>query len=485
MKKIITILTGSTVALGTFGFSALPALAAPITVYDAIPSSLAPNYPSQPFQAQQTNEFGDYVHLAGTDRNLESVTVTMVNWALASTPANQTFCATAGNCDSTGYFWPITVNVYANTLNANDVPTTLLGTKTATVHIPWRPVGDPTCPDTGYGAGFAYRAGDGQCYNGIASNVTIDMTSLGLTLPNDVIVGFAYNTQTYGSPPVGVDGPYNSLNIAVPANSSATVGIDDSSTSVFWNTNTQSYYTNSLCVAGTFCKDTNWTDSSGTTSYGTVAFSIAVTPPAPDSCTLVSDESTKVGTNPAVFSWVHSAWTHALDNISAHWIWNAFYATPGANDEVVTFTKTFYLAGTPSSVSLDIAADNYYSVLVNGSPASCDGSQLDNFSAPDTCNITSLVHSGSNTLNFTVTNAGGYGTDPQSNPGGLDYAVHIKGAMCTEPPPPVPASKDQCKMDGWRTLVDSDGHSFKNQGDCVSFVATGGKNKADTHGKTH
>jgi hypothetical protein len=35
---------------------------------------------------------------------------------------------------------------------------------------------------------------------------------------------------------------------------------------------------------------------------------------------------------------------------------------------------------------------------------------------------------------------------------------------------PLPASKDECKNGGWRIFT------FKNEGDCVSFVATGGKN---------
>jgi hypothetical protein len=34
-----------------------------------------------------------------------------------------------------------------------------------------------------------------------------------------------------------------------------------------------------------------------------------------------------------------------------------------------------------------------------------------------------------------------------------------------------PTDKDQCKQGGWQTFG-----IFKNQGDCVSFVATGGKN---------
>jgi hypothetical protein len=45
-----------------------------------------------------------------------------------------------------------------------------------------------------------------------------------------------------------------------------------------------------------------------------------------------------------------------------------------------------------------------------------------------------------------------------------DYVV-------TDAQPPLPTSKDQCKKGGWRTYG-----IFKNQGDCVSFVATGGKN---------
>ena len=39
--------------------------------------------------------------------------------------------------------------------------------------------------------------------------------------------------------------------------------------------------------------------------------------------------------------------------------------------------------------------------------------------------------------------------------------------------PPLPTSKDQCKTGGWRNYPD-----FKNEGACVSFVATGGKNAA-------
>jgi hypothetical protein len=44
-------------------------------------------------------------------------------------------------------------------------------------------------------------------------------------------------------------------------------------------------------------------------------------------------------------------------------------------------------------------------------------------------------------------------------------------------PPPAPTSKDQCKNEGWRDF----GSTFKNQGDCVSYLATHGRNQPSGH----
>jgi DNA-binding beta-propeller fold protein YncE len=43
--------------------------------------------------------------------------------------------------------------------------------------------------------------------------------------------------------------------------------------------------------------------------------------------------------------------------------------------------------------------------------------------------------------------------------------------IAVSPPRRRPATKDECNKGGWRNFP-----GFKNQGDCVSFVATGGKN---------
>ena len=233
-----------------------PSLPSPTTVYDAIPSPLPPNTASLGFQATQTSEFGDYVHLAGTSRILNSVTVMMSDWALYSDYS--TDARYAG--DSANWTHPITVNVYSNHLDANGVPDTLLATKTETISIPWRPEADPTCSTP-----TAWRAGDGQCYNGFAFNAEFNLSSLSATLPDDVIVGVAFNTQSYGAAPMVVVGPYNSLNVGVPSSQTATVGNDDSANNVYWDTTFPSY------TAG-FREDTGWAPN------GTVAMKITASP---------------------------------------------------------------------------------------------------------------------------------------------------------------------------------------------------------------
>jgi len=54
----------------------------------------------------------------------------------------------------------------------------------------------------------------------------------------------------------------------------------------------------------------------------------------------------------------------------------------------------------------------------------------------------------------------------------LAFAALGQAAAQPPPPPqPLPTTKEQCFNGGWQTFK-----IFKNQGDCVSFVATKGKN---------
>ncbi len=265
IKRILSAASAS-----VFMALAIPAAAfavTPTTVYDATPNPLPPNVASLGFQATQTSEFGDYVHLGGTDRNLNTVTVTMSDWALFSDySSNATY---SGN--SASWTHPITLNIYNAIPGTPNQVGSPLGSVTQTVTIPWRPEADTTCA-----GGTAWRASDGQCYNGKAFNATFDMSSLGVTLPNAVIVSVAYDTQSYGAHPTGVAGPYNSLNVGVPTGQTATVGSDDSSSKVFWNSSTG--------TGGVFVEDSGWAPNGTVAFKVTASAALAAAPTNKDQC---------------------------------------------------------------------------------------------------------------------------------------------------------------------------------------------------------
>jgi hypothetical protein len=68
-----------------------------------------------------------------------------------------------------------------------------------------------------------------------------------------------------------------------------------------------------------------------------------------------------------------------------------------------------------------------------------------------------------------------------ANPGQDDADRDGVGAACDTKE--VPTSKDDCKNNGWKAFNGI--YTFKSQGDCVSNVATGGKNKASGRRKHH
>lgn len=75
---------------------------------------------------------------------------------------------------------------------------------------------------------------------------------------------------------------------------------------------------------------------------------------------------------------------------------------------------------------------------------------------------------------------GGFGLNQGSgNPGlvssvdALHFDTPTTSVTYDFEPYHVATSKDACKDDGWRSVTRADGTSFKNQGDCVSYVNTG------------
>ena len=266
--NIKKILVGTAAGALMLGAMIVPAFASTETVYNALPIvSPATNYSSQPFQAQQVSEFGDLIHLGGTNRSLNSVTVTMSDYALYATYLSD------GHYSGNAVNWthPITLNVYNVISETPNAVGSLLGSVTQTITIPWRPVGDASCPIL-YGE-RQWIDTSGNCNSGYAFNATFDMSSLNVTLPNDVIVTVAFNTQSYGVAPIGVNGPYNLLNVMVPNNQSVSVGTDDVN-SVFLSSTWAGAFVNGSLAGRGLKEDTGWAPN------GTVA--LQVTASAPD-----------------------------------------------------------------------------------------------------------------------------------------------------------------------------------------------------------
>lgn len=245
--RLLVLLLAVLALLAAQSWNAGPARAAVATTYDGIASPLPPSWASLGYQATQTTEFGDLVELAPGDRELDNIVVGLVDWA----------CETGGGatCATTpGATWthPITVNVYAE--GSGGTPGALLGTVTQTVTIPFRPSADPVNCN---GGTTWFNPGTGTCHNGYAFTATFDFASLLLTVPDRIIVAVAYNTGSYGPAPLGVTGPYDSLNVGLAA--TPTVGTDVEPGTMYWSTGHAPFYADGGAGGvGTLRADAGW-----------------------------------------------------------------------------------------------------------------------------------------------------------------------------------------------------------------------------------
>ncbi len=82
-------------------------------------------------------------------------------------------------------------------------------------------------------------------------------------------------------------------------------------------------------------------------------------------------------------------------------------------------------------------------------------------------------------FSFTASTADTLLTLSSTTAGSCGPALDLVTLTETAPPPPTgpppAATKDDCKKDGWRSMNDADGRSFRNQGDCVSWFASEGR----------
>jgi hypothetical protein len=262
--------------------SALILLLAPLAfadgiIYNSIPNSLPPNLPSWGYEAYSTSEFGELIQFGGGESSysLAGATVLMSDWALESNWAAEINGTTITNA---GFYEPLTLNLY--NVGAGNTVGALIASETVDAFIPWRPESggctDPT----------AYLASDGNCYHGSLSEVTFNLT--GVTAPDEIIYGLAYNTTEFGANPTHVPGPYDSLNFALPS-SGDSVGSNPAAGSAYLNSASTSWYSDGGAGGtGTFREDPNWASYEGDSAYeGGIEFTAATTAvPEPSSLLL-------------------------------------------------------------------------------------------------------------------------------------------------------------------------------------------------------
>jgi len=194
------LLAASLLAVGASALGAGAASGA--VVYDNIPSPAPGNLPSMAYEATSTSEFGGQVELATSKRKVTAVSVDMSSWA-CQTGANAT-CETKGKAK---FVQPITLRLYQ--VGAGNALGSLISSRTRSFKIRYRPSENPACPLTGEGN----KGWGAECFSGLVQKITFHLPHV--TVPKDVIIAIAYNTQNYGAHPTGTPGPYNSLNVAL------------------------------------------------------------------------------------------------------------------------------------------------------------------------------------------------------------------------------------------------------------------------------
>lgn len=131
------------------------------------------------------------------------------------------------------------------------------------------------------------------------------------------------------------------------------------------------------------------------------------------------------------------------------------FDTTIGNTYTVSFSFSGNPVGPPTEKTLDVSATGgtvaTYTYDVTGNDLTNMNWRAEEYSF--------LATSASTTLSFVSTTLSAWGPA-------------IDNVVVTE----TVATKNDCKNGGWQTMLDTAGNSFKNQGDCVSFFATKGKN---------
>ena len=184
---------------------------------------------------------------------------------------------------------------------------------------------------------------------------------------------------------------------------------------------------------------------------GVLALSPAAGAQAP-----TQDSATGSGSTPTFYSALSFSATSdpsgGSPSGSASWNQVAFHFEGTVTCLAVNGNQAIIGIDVDAAASSSSAFEGFLLTAIDDGPA---GSGLDTFDAIPT-SFTSLGNTVPTTCVFAF---------PGFSPDQL-----VSGDIVVTDAPPLPTSTDQCKHGGWRNFG-----IFKNQGDCVSFVASGGR----------
>lgn len=139
-------------------------------------------------------------------------------------------------------------------------------------------------------------------------------------------------------------------------------------------------------------------------------------------------------------------WTATVGIPNAIWIWSKSAVTDSTITDTEIFSKTFTVPGTPTGATLKIAADNFYSVKVNGHDIDLGAGHAsdNNFTTTASYSIpASYLVTGVNTITVEVINEAVSDTNVDNNPAGLLYSLAVNENECTLPTPLKDKDDDQ------------------------------------------
>ncbi|GIG54210.1 S-layer homology domain-containing protein [Demequina activiva] len=243
-------------------------------VFSSLPAEAPASYPSIGFNARSTLAVGDIVELAGANRMLDQIEVSLNSWACES--------GTGAECVSTpgsSYTHPVTATVYAvDGEGAAAAPSAVLAELTQDVDVPFRP--SANAEECGEGASTWHDAALDTCQNGFSFPVTFDFSATATPLPDEVVVAFSTYTSKNSDL---AKGPYDSLNIDL-GDTSASVGTDSDIDSIVIDAYAPvGYNDDGEAGLGALRQDLGWT------GYAPV-FSISATPVPSIASTLIDFE---------------------------------------------------------------------------------------------------------------------------------------------------------------------------------------------------